>query len=237
MGSGRCPPAFRSSVPTPRQGPAFSTWSGPLSSPPQPASPGGLPPQLGWFMGALGCGWGCGAGAVPLLMPGQALQPPTSGAGPAIQSWLLSPCPHVVLSRVAVASRQGGSVLCPQPVGDVRGACSTGLQGCGSAPSPSPASEMDAEGVPEPRGPAPAGPERTRCLCQLSLPWLGSPARTRRLHSEKGPRGAPLHRRGACTLRRDLVGVAHRSAVQQLKPCCTSGASLYSGAGCGNQLR
>ena len=135
-------------------------------------------------------------------MPGQALQPPTSGAGPAIQSWLLSPCPHVVLSRVAVASRQGGSVLCPQPVGDVRGACSTGLQGCGSAPSPSPASEMDAEGVPEPRGPAPAGPERTRCLCQLSLPWLGSPARTRRLHSEKGPRGgrAPLRSSAAQTL-------------------------------------
>ena len=221
MGSGRCPPAFRSSVPTPRQGPAFSTRSSPLSSPPQPASPGGLPPQLGWFMGALGCGWGYGAGAVPLLMPGQALQPPTSGAGPAVQSWLLSPCPHVVLSRVAVASRQGGSVLCPQPVGDVRGACSTGLQGCGSAPSPSPASEMDVEGVPEPRGPR-HQLGRSALAVSVSFRCRG---------------WAPLHGRGACTLRRDLVGLAHRSAVQQLKPCCTSGASLYSGAGCGNQLR
>lgn len=126
--------------------------------------------------------------------------------------------PHVVLSRVVMAARQEGSVLCPQPVGDVRGACSTGLQGCGSAPSPSLASEMVAEWVPEPRGPG-GGHQLGRSALAGSVSW------------------APLLGRGACALRRGLVGLAHCPAVQQLRPCCTSGASLCSGAHCGNQLR
>lgn len=78
--------------------------------------------------------------------------PPASRAGPALQSWLPSACPHVVLSRVVMAARQEGSVLCPQPTGDARGACSTGLQGCGSAPSPSPASETSLNGCLGPAG-------------------------------------------------------------------------------------
>lgn len=56
-----------------------------------------------------------------------------------------------------------------------------------------------AEWVPGPRGPG-GGPARSALAGSVSFRWRG---------------WAPLHGRGACALRRDLVGLAHRSAVQQ----------------------
>lgn len=87
--------------------------------------------------------------------------------------------PHAVLSKVVVAARQDGSGDCTQPAGDVRGACSTDLQGCSSAPSPSAA------------GTNWAGAHSLALLAFIGVAEL------------------------PCTLRRDLLGLGHRSTVQR----------------------
>ena len=116
----------------------FSTWSSPLSSSPsQPASP---PPHTTWasLRGPMGVAGGVQAGAVPSIaaltgLSASCLRSRVLPFSPGFRARV----PHAVLSKVVMAARQDGSVVCTQPAGDVRGACSTDLQGCSSAPSPS----------------------------------------------------------------------------------------------------
>lgn len=156
------------------------------------------PRHLGWFMEARGCGWGHPGGSSPLYCcPDRSVSLLPQEQGPTLQSWFPSWCPPRGVVQGG-HSHQTGRVCGLYTARRGRAGCllyrSARLQLC-TQPLPG-LRDTAAELVPELN------------WCLTGAPWAGR-GHSLALLAFVGVAGLP------CTLRRDLLGLGHRSTVLQ----------------------